>query len=218
MSHEADVPTEPATAQAYRHLERLIVTLELPPGSATTETALIARVGLGRTPMREAIQRLAWEGFLEIRPRSGISVAALHPGDWLKVVDARRGVEITLARSAARLATPQQSRDVERAAESMRDAAAEGDADAFMAADRRADEAIAQASDNPFAVRFAAPLQTHSRRFWFRYQRSGDLLAAAEHHIRLLKAIASHDEDAAARHADRLMTHLRTQAELLALR
>ena len=82
-----------AAARAYRILERMIVTLELAPASVATEGALIERVGLGRTPVREAIQRLAWEGLLEVRPRAGMAIAPLHAGDWLRVLDARRGVE-----------------------------------------------------------------------------------------------------------------------------
>ena len=88
-------------------LEHLIVTLQLAPDSTATEGALIERVGLGRTPVREAIQRLAWEGLLDVRPRSGIVIAPLRPDDWLRVIDARRGVEVVLARSAARFVTPE---------------------------------------------------------------------------------------------------------------
>ena len=66
-------------------------------------TATMAADEEGRDSAREAIQRLAWEGLLEVRPRAGIAVAALHAGDWLRVIDARRGVEIVLARSAARV-------------------------------------------------------------------------------------------------------------------
>src|SRR5690606_13001933 len=83
--------SEPAAARAYRMLERMIVTLELAPGSVQTEGALIERVGLGRTPVREAIQRLAWEGLIEIRPRAGLGIAPLHQSDWLRVLEARRG-------------------------------------------------------------------------------------------------------------------------------
>ena len=71
---------------------------DLAPGSIATEGTLIERVGLGRTPVREAIQRLAWEGLLEVRPRAGMAIAPLHAADWLRVLDARRGVEKVLAR------------------------------------------------------------------------------------------------------------------------
>ena len=96
---------EPATAKAYRTLERMIVTLELAPGGITTEGGLIDRLALGRTPVREAIQRLAWEGLVIVRPRAGLEVAPLRAGDWVKVIDARRGVEVVLAQSAARYVT-----------------------------------------------------------------------------------------------------------------
>src|SRR3954469_17468400 len=92
--------TGPATVRAYRTLERMILTLELAPGSVATEGALIERVGLGRTPVREAIQRLPWEGLIEISPRAGLGIASLRGGDWVRVLDARSGLEQVLARSA----------------------------------------------------------------------------------------------------------------------
>jgi len=159
--------SEPAAAKAYRALERMIVTLELPPGNVATEGVLIERLGLGRTPVREAIQRLAWEGLVEVRPRSGLAIAPLHPGDWLRVIDARRGVEILLARSAARYVTRDAAARFHDAALGMQKAVVAGDVIGFLEADKALDEALALAAENPFAARVAAPLQTHSRRFWF---------------------------------------------------
>ena len=95
-----DIGHESDSARASGALERDIVTLELAPGSVTTEGYLIDRLGFGRTPLREAIQLLAWEGLLEIRPRAGLAIAPLNAGDWLKVLDARTGIEIVLARVA----------------------------------------------------------------------------------------------------------------------
>ena len=54
--------------------------LELAPGSVATEGTLILRLGLGRTPVREAIQRLAWEGLIEVRPRAGLAIAPAPRG------------------------------------------------------------------------------------------------------------------------------------------
>ncbi|TIW79039.1 MAG: GntR family transcriptional regulator, partial [Mesorhizobium sp.] len=62
ISMEASTVSEPAATRAYRVLEHMIVTLELAPASFVTEGSLIERLALGRTPVREAIQRLAWEG------------------------------------------------------------------------------------------------------------------------------------------------------------
>jgi DNA-binding GntR family transcriptional regulator len=204
---------EPVASKAYRALERMIVTLELAPGSTTTEGALIERLGLGRTPVREAIQRLGWEGLLEVRPRAGIAVAHLNAGDWLRVLDARRGVEEVLARSAARFVTREAGDLLHSAALAMHQAVEKEDVFGFLAADKALDEALALAGDNPFAARLAAPLQTHSRRFWYRYNRETGLAAAAEHHVSLISAILSRNEEAAAGLAARLIDLLRANAE-----
>lgn len=210
--------TKSASATAYRALEGMIVTLDLAPGSVATEGALIERLGLGRTPVREAIQRLAWEGLVEVRPRAGLAIAPLHPADWLRVLDARRGVEVVLARSAARYVTRDAADRFHAAAVAMQKAVVARDVLGFLEADKALDEAMAGAADNPFAVRVAAPLQTHSRRFWFRYQAETGLGESAEHHVRLIGAILERDEKAAAHEADRLMSLLRGHAELVASR
>lgn len=215
---ETEVANEPAAQRAYRALERMIVTLDLQPGGTTTEGALIERLALGRTPVREAIQRLAWEGLIEIRPRAGLAVAPLLAPDWPLVVDARTGVEIVLARSAARHASPADKQRLHDAADQMNDAVSAADALAFLEADKQLDEVIATASDNSFAVRVAGPLQTHSRRFWFRYQSDTGLAQSAEHHIRLIRAVIDGDEWQAGREAERLMLMLRQLAEHAARR
>jgi DNA-binding GntR family transcriptional regulator len=213
-----DAAHQPAAARAHRALERMIVVLDLAPGSTTTEGALIERLRLGRTPVREAIQRLAWEGLLEIRPRAGIAVAPLDPGDWLRVVEAREGVEIAMARAAARHAAREAAGQFADAARAMQRAVISGNVIAFLEADRSLDEAMALAADNRFAARLAAPLQTHSRRFWYRYKADTGLEEAAEHHIAVIRAVLDGDQDGAALQSGRLMALLRTHAEMAARR
>lgn len=213
MHQGGDLAQQPAAARAYRALERMIVILELAPGSTTTEGALIERLQLGRTPVREAIQRLAWEGLLEVRPRAGIAITPLRPGDWLRVVEARQGVEIAMARAAARHATQEAAGQFAQAASAMQRAVVSGNVLAFMEADKGLDEAMALAADNPFAARVAAPLQTHSRRFWFRYKAETGLAVAAEHHVAIIRAVLGGDADGAAAQAARLMALLSSHAE-----
>lgn len=205
--------TDAAAAQAYRALEAMIVTLELAPGSVTTEGALIDAVGFGRTPVREAIQRLAWEGLVEVRPRAGLAIAPLHAGDWLKVIDARRGVETVLAAGAARFLTPTAEHDLRKAAEAMTAAAGNADARAFLLADKAMDEAIAQSAENAFAARVAAPLQAHSRRFWFRFRSAFGLSDAAIRHRAMADAIMERNETEARTAAATLMDLLWRQAQ-----
>lgn len=213
-----DAPAEAAAARAYRALERMIVTLELPPSSTTTEGALIELLALGRTPVREAIQRLAWEGLVEVRPRAGLAIAPLTASDWPLVIDARRGVEAVLARSAARHAAAGAAAQLSAASLAMNRAVVAGNVIAFLEADKQLDEIIAQIADNVFAARLAAPLQTHSRRFWYRYQSGMGLAQAAEHHVRLIGAILEGDVKRAESEAKRLMAMLRRLAEQAARR
>jgi DNA-binding GntR family transcriptional regulator len=214
----SETGSESASAKAYRTLERMIVTLELAPGSIATEGGLIDRLGLGRTPLREAIQRLAWEGLVEVRPRAGLAIAPLHAADWLRVLEARLGIEVVLARSAARFAMADAAARFHAAQRAMEGAAAAGNVVAFLEADKALDETMAAAADNPFAARVAAPLQTHSRRFWFRYKADTGLKQAAEHHVGLIGAILDRDENGAGREAERLMALLRGHAEQAASR
>lgn len=209
---EAPLREEPASARAYRALERMIVTLELPPGSVATEGSLIARLGLGRTPVREAIQRLAWEGLLDVRPRAGLAVAPLHASDWVKVVDARRGAELVLARSAARFVTHEAAGLFRDAALMMQKAVITGNVIAFLEADKSLDNAMAKAAENAFAARLAAPLQTHSRRFWFRYQADTGLAEAANGHLAVIKSVTEGDCDGAEEATAQLMDLLRANA------
>lgn len=204
---------ESAATNAYRLLERQIVTLELAPGAAVTEADLISSTGLGRTPVREAIQRLAWEGLIDVRPRAGLAIAALHAADWMKVLDARRGVEILLARSAAKSATPEAVDQFYAAALAMERAANGGDVIAFLDADKAFDLALADAADNDFAARVAAPLQTHSRRFWYRFQRGASLAESAAGHVEIIQSILARDPDRAEAETQRLNALLRSFAE-----
>ncbi|OQM74566.1 GntR family transcriptional regulator [Manganibacter manganicus] len=220
MNTETAVPSEspPAAVRAYRALERMIVTLELAPGSLTTEGAMIEKLSLGRTPVREAIQRLAWEGLLTVRPRAGLEIAPLHAADWLRVLDARRGVEIVLARSAARFLTTETAALFQLAAVAMHAAVLAKDVFGFLEADKSLDEALARAADNDFAARLAAPLQSHSRRFWFRYQSGTGLAESASNHVALIRAILDRDETEAGEQADQLMALLRLHAQAAAMR
>lgn len=200
---------------AYRTLEAQIVTLKLQPGAAMTENGLATALGMGRTPVREAIQRLSWEGLVTIRPRLGIVVSQINPSDFARVLDARHGLEILLAGSAARLAGRAERDALAACAEAMRAAAASGDVIEFMARDKQFDEVVAIAGCNPFAARVVAPLQTHSRRFWFRYFSDSDLSAAAFHHMELMRAIGAGDEAKAIGMATELMQYLRRQSMTL---
>lgn len=198
---------------AYRRLEQMIVMLELAPGSQTTEAELQLKVGVGRTPVREAIQRLAWEGLLEIRPRAGIAVARLDSNDWLRSIAIRRHIELVLARAAARAIDADARQTLENALDLMGRAADADDLAAYVAADKLYDIGMAEASANCHLVRAALPLQTHSRRFWIHFHGKHGIHQVLDHHISLAKAVMDGDSARAVREARHLMTYIRGRAE-----
>ena len=81
---------------AYEMLEELIVTHALEPGASVTEDLLAQRTGIGRTPIREALQRLARDGLVSIRPRSAIVILEMTHARQLQLLEARAA----LARSS----------------------------------------------------------------------------------------------------------------------
>ncbi|WP_305986934.1 GntR family transcriptional regulator [Roseibium sp. MMSF_3544] len=203
------------SAQAYRQLEEAIVTLKLKPGEALTEVTLAQRLGLGRTPIREALQRLSLEGLLTIRPRLGVIVAEMNPADFIKVLDARHALERLVAGSAARLASQEERRTLERIAEDMRNAASIPDVEEYLRLDKAFDDVVALAACNPFAAKALGPLQTQSRRFWYRHFGRADLNPAAWSHLEVMQAIANGDEQEAMEQVENLMLYLRRQATAL---
>ncbi len=204
-----------AAQRAYREIEQQIVTLELAPGSTLTEAALIDAVGFGRTPVREAVQRLAWEGLMEVRPRSGITIAPIRAGDWIKSLEVRMGIEPVLAASAARFGSANATGLLREAGQAMEAAVEKADVKAFLIADKLFDDGLAEASENPFAARVGQPLQSHGRRFWYRYCGEESLAESAGAHIALIEAIVSRDPKRSARQAVLMIELLETYARKL---
>ena len=124
---KASAGSETMADRATRLLEDAIVRLDLPPGMRITENELALRFGLGRTPVREAVQRLVADGLLVVFPRKGMTVGVINPLDVLLALDVRGPVERVVAVSAARRATPAQRDALLRAGQGMEEAAAAGD-------------------------------------------------------------------------------------------
>jgi DNA-binding GntR family transcriptional regulator len=98
----APARTETLTEQAYNRLEEMIVTLSLAPGAVLSEQTLSAGLGIGRTPIREALQRLGHEGLVRVLPRKAIIVTDTDPKRQLLVLEVRRELERLLARAICR--------------------------------------------------------------------------------------------------------------------
>ncbi len=201
-------PKRRAADVAYDRIEALISTLQIEPGSPVVETELAARVGLGRTPVREALMRMVSIGLVQQQPRRGLSVSAIGMLDHLDLIQTRRALERLIAASAARRATVAQRQAIVGHAQHMVEAAARADLADYMAADQALDRVNHQACRNHSAVKAVVPLVVQCRRFWVAYQHEGDIVEGARCHMLLAQGIASADEARAVDGATQLMDYL----------
>jgi DNA-binding GntR family transcriptional regulator len=184
---------------AHGKLEELIVTLELTPGSLWSEAMLSDRIGIGRTPVREAVQRLAWERLVTIIRRHGIRISDIDPHEQMLVLELRKEFEPLVASRAARRATIDERRFLSKQADSFLEAGATVDVMKFLRVHFESKRFIIACARNPFIANAFAPINALTRRFYFVYQReTQDVAKASALHAAVLKAIASGDEVAAA--------------------
>lgn len=197
---------ETLTDKAYTYLEELIVTLKLPPGSAVSEAMLSRRLGIGRTPIREALQRLARERLVTILPRRGVIVSDINVKSQLRLLEVRREVERLVARSAARRAIPEERAQFTVLADRFEKSARQNDDTTFMRVDRAFNELCVASARNEFATGAMGLMQALSRRFWYlHYRQAADMPVTAKLHADIARAIARGDPDEAAKACDALL-------------
>lgn len=197
------------TERAYKQLEEMIVTLQLEPGSALSESTLVQRLGIGRTPIREALQRLSREGLVVILPRRGILVSDINVDKHLKLLEVRREVERLMARAAAYRATDEEAAAFGEIAEGMEAAARDNDGIAFMRLDRQLNNLISKAARNEFASKTMQLMQGLSRRFWYlHYKHVADLPLCARLHAKQARAISRKNVDEAGKATDELLDYI----------
>ena len=199
------------TDEAYAQLEELIVTLQLRPGVAVSEAALSERLGIGRTPIREALQRLAREHLIVVLPQRGNLVSQIDVRKQLRLLETRREVERLIARCAARRATPEERDEFRHLAATFSRAAERNDSKSFLRADKRFNDLCLQAARNEFAAGAIGLMHGLSRRFWYlHYRQAADLPETARLHANVAAAIAAADADAAGKSLDALLDNIET--------
>ncbi|MEN2475122.1 GntR family transcriptional regulator [Burkholderia stabilis] len=195
--------------QAHQKLEELIVTLELAPGSVWSEASLAEKLNTGRTPVREAAQRLAASHLLQIVPRHGIMITVPNIHDQLLVLETRRELERLIARRAARRASPEEREQIRDVVEKLDAAGESQNVVDYLRSLYAANQLIAQCSRNQFAAEAIAPLHALSRRFYFMYhKRLNNLPSASLQHVRVARAVADGDEQEAELASDMMMDYI----------
>jgi len=204
---------EPASRaeEAYRRLVCKITRLELAPGAVLSEKALMSDLGIGRTPIREALQRLAIEGLVTHMPNRVMLVSDISAATVQQIYEFRSLVEGFSARLAAERASKADIRELAALDAALAGATEEADVDRFVAIDRRFHRVLARASRNLYLEEVVPRIfNLHLRLWFFISDKAGSWKVAAHAHDDmtrgLVDAIAAHDADAAERIMKRYVT------------
>jgi GntR family transcriptional regulator, rspAB operon transcriptional repressor len=155
----------PLAEAAYHRLRNLILSGEIPPESAITESSIVERLEIGKTPVREAMRRLVLEGLLEVTPRLGYSVAPVTSQDVDNLFQLRAVLEVAAAELALeRLDETAIDRLVELSQYGY-DPADEESMARYVAVNTEFHDIIARGSGNARLVELITQLMTESRRF-----------------------------------------------------
>ena len=201
--------------QAYMELRDRIVTLHLPPGTVLREDDLMGELGIGRTPLREAVKRLALENLVDVQPRRGTFVAAVEAADIQNITEVRAELEGYAAELAALRLDPETRASAEALLRDLEGLDGPADQDLLMRFDERIHRFTWEAARNPHLTQTLERYFTHSLRIWYLVLDRVPTLGHAVHdQTQLLEAIL----DRNAPHARTIMHEhvLAFQREILA--
>lgn len=189
------------TRRAYDEIKRRILDNELPPGLQALEQEVAVLLGMSRTPVREALIRLAQEGMVEVRPRHGMRVLPLSLADLREIYDILTGLEATAAEAIARRgATLAELAELDRALADMEQAVMRDDRAAWAAGDARFHRLLVEFSRNRRLQAMVETVrdQSHRARMATLKLRPRPLTSNAEH-AAVVGAIRRRDAEAAHR-------------------
>lgn len=180
--------------RAYRELRHRIVTLDLPPGTILREDELMRDLGIGRTPLREAVKRLALENLVAVQPRRGTFVTHVDAADIVHITEVRAELEGQAAELAAlRMDVSTRARGEALLAQ-LRDLGPAADQDALMEFDQRIHRFCWEASRNPYLADDLERYFALSLRVWYVVlDRVPGLGGAVHHQEELLERLLARD-------------------------
>jgi GntR family transcriptional regulator, rspAB operon transcriptional repressor len=185
---------------AFEAIKEKILKLYFLPGQYLNEGALCALLGVGRTPVHQALQRLQHEGLVEIMPRKGVIVQPGSISEILKILDSRATVEADLARNAASHVTQKAADELKMLARAGVSNGTPSELENFIEADRAFHSKFAELAENPVLSEFARSLHERSIRYWYLHLwQTFDGKASTREHTAIADAIARGDGDGAAK-------------------
>jgi DNA-binding GntR family transcriptional regulator len=186
--------------RAYEELRDRIVTLKLPPGMVLREDELMAQLGIGRTPLRDAIKRLALEGLVDVQPRRGTTITPVDSSAIMHITEVRAELEGLAAELAALRMTEEARATCHEHLELLRALARGTDPDELMRMDTEIHRFTWHASQNPYLVETLERYFSLSLRIWYLViDRVPGLAGSVHHQEQLLEALIDRDAPAARR-------------------
>jgi DNA-binding GntR family transcriptional regulator len=187
--------------RAYRAIRDRLVMLDIPPGAPINEEQLATSLGMGRTPVREALKRLEHERLVVAYPRRGTFATDVNITDLAHISEVRQQLEPVAAGQAARRANAQDRASLSALAAELRpEATSDLDADALMRLDLRVHRALYAATHNPYLEDTLIRYDNLATRIWCLFvDRLPGMAGHVEEHGPLLRAVLDGDGGLAAR-------------------
>jgi DNA-binding GntR family transcriptional regulator len=186
--------------RAYVAIRDLIVSLELSPGALIDERQLVESLGIGRTPVREALRRLSQEQLVEVFPRRGMFVTGVDVRDLARISEVRAALEPEAARLAAERATDEERDELAALSDQIKRGAN------LMGLDERIHRAIYAAAHNHLLEKTLGEYYVLALRIWMiALGHAEDLEDAVDAHRDLIQAIVVAD---CKRAADLMRAHV----------
>jgi DNA-binding GntR family transcriptional regulator len=204
---------------AYQRLESLLITCELPPGRFLNMQDLQDRTGFGRTPVHTAVNRLAADTLIVIKPRHGLQIAPIDLARERLLLRLRRDVERFVIQLAAERSSPAQRNQMLHMERALRDKRAVLTLAQFNTIDRNIDKLILAAASESFLENTLRPLHTIFRRIGYLHHThmSGhsNLTGTIDRHLAVLNAVAHRHADKAVAASDALMDFVDTMFDVM---
>lgn len=205
--------------RAYERLEELLVCCELQPGRFMATHELQAMVGFGRTPVLQAVNRLAADTLVAVTPRHGLRIAPIDLGRDRVLLRLRRDMERFVIQLATERSGASQRNQMLHLQRQLVEHRAGMTVQQFNLVDRRIDQLILAAAGEPFVESTLRPLHTIFRRIGWIYhkrtQQGVDLSRTVDAHIAVLDAVAAGRSDAAIDASDRLIDYMEAMFDVL---
>ena len=204
---------------AYDRIESLIVTCALKPGQVLSLQDLQDLIGLGRTPVHQAVTRFAADTLILIRPRHGLQIAPIDLARERVLLALRADLERFVIRLAAERSGASHRNQMLHLQRTLRERRDVMDIDEFNLFDRRLDRLVLAVAGEPFLEHALRPLHTMSRRIgWIHYaQMKGapSLQTTIDCHLAVLEAVANRHIDRAIEASDQLIAFVDSMFDVM---